>query len=266
MSVKRAVLAAFLLALTAAVPGAALAETRFSFTSGLDYSSGDYGGTEDTEIVTVPLIGRLTMDNWEVRVSVPYRSITGPADIDEDGGAEGGGIARTDTESGLGDTTIDVTYKFDEVLGEDTYFETTGRVRLPTGDEDKGLGNGATDYGVIGELGYGGDSNGVYVSAGRRFLGDNDSGTEREDGWQAGVGGWIRAGERSRIGVSYTWREATRDGRDDPSEAGAYFSHALSDQLRVSVSAAAGLSDASPDYRAGVRLTWRSEDFRRPDR
>jgi hypothetical protein len=266
MSISRAAVAAVLMASAAAVPQMASAETRFSFTSGVEYSSGDYGGTEDTEIVTVPLIGRLTMDKWEIRVSVPYRSITGPADIDEDGGAEGGAIARTDTESGLGDTTIDVTREFEDVLGDDTYFQATGRVRLPTGDEDKGLGNGATDYAAIGELGYNGDSNGLYVSAGRRFLGDSDSGSEREDGWQAGVGGWIRTSERSRVGLSYTWREATRDGRDDPSEAGAYLSYALSDQLRMSVSAAAGLSDASPDYRAGVRFTWRSEEFQRPGR
>jgi hypothetical protein len=238
MSISRAAVAAVLMASAAAVPQIASAQTRFSFTSGVEYSSGDYGGTEDTEIVTVPLIGRLTMDKWEIRVSVPYRSITGPADIDEDGGAEGG----------------------------DTYFQATGRVRLPTGDEDKGLGNGATDYAAIGELGYNGDSHGLYVSGGRRFLGDSDSGSEREDGWQAGVGGWIRTSERSRVGLSYTWREATRDGRDDPSEAGAYLSYALSDQLRMSVSAAAGLSDASPDYRAGVRFTWRSEEFQRPGR
>jgi hypothetical protein len=261
MKIARAVLAAVIIA----IPGTALADTRFSFTSGVEYSSGDYGGTEETEIISVPLIGRLTMGNWEFRASIPYRSITGPANVaDEDAG--GGSTARSDTESGFGDTTLDVTYRFDDALGEDTYIDTTGRVRLPTGDEDKGLGNGATDYALIGELGYSGDSNGAYVSAGRRFLGDADDGDEREDGWQASVGGWMRAGERGRVGVSYTWRESSSGDGDAPSEAGAYYSRALSDQLRVSVSAAAGLSDASPDYRAGVRFTWRSDDFRRPDR
>jgi hypothetical protein len=262
MKTTRAVLAAVLIA----IPGAAHADTRFSFTTGVEYSSGDYGGTEDTEIISVPLIGRLTAGDWEFRASIPYRSITGPADVADDGGDDGGGVARTDTESGFGDTTLEVTYRFDDALGEDTYFDTSGRVRLPTGDEDKGLGNGATDYALIGELGYNGDSNGAYVSAGRRFLGDADDGDEREDGWQAAVGGWVGVGERSRIGASYTWRESSSGDGDAPSEAGAYYSHTLSDQLRVSVSAAAGLSDASPDYRAGVRFTWRSEDFRRPDR
>lgn len=251
----------------------ASAETRLSFSSGVDYSSGDYGDTMDTEVVAVPLSARLATDNWSFRVSLPYLSITGPADVADtlDGGGDAGDgagadgtIARTGTERGFGDTSISATRSFRRLGGRDSnaYFDLTARVRLSTGDESKGLGVGTTDYILNGELGSSGDVGGGYVSAGYRSLGDR-KGVNRQDGWQAGVGGWLRAGDKTRVGAFYSWRDASLDGNEDPSEVGAYVSYRMSEALRVSVNAAAGLSEASPDYSAGVRFTWRSDPIHR---
>ncbi len=251
----------------------ASAETRLSFSSGVDYSSGDYGDTTDTEVVSVPLSARLATDNWSFRVSIPYLSITGPADVADtvDGGGDGGDgtgadgtIARTGTERGFGDTTISATRSFRRLGGRDSnaYFDLTGRLRVSTGDESKGLGVGTTDYILNGELGTSGDAGGGYFSAGYRSLGDR-KGVNRQDGWQAGVGGWLRAGDKTRVGAFYSWRDASIEGNQDPSELGAYVTYRMSDALRVSVNAGAGLSEASPDYSAGVRFTWRSAPIRR---
>jgi hypothetical protein len=245
----------------------ALAETRVSFASGVDYSSGDYGETVDTEVVSVPLVGRVITENWSFRVSVPYLSITGPADVADtsegggDGGDTGGGdgaIVRTGTERGIGDTTVSATRSFRRLGGSRAYLDVSGRVRFPTGDEEKGLGVGTTDYTLSGELGTSGEPGGVWVSAGRRFLGDR-TGVDRQDGWQASLGGWLRAGEQTRVGASYWWRDASIDGNEEPSGVSAYVSYRMSDSLRLSVTGGAGLSDATADYTAGVRLTWRSD-------
>jgi hypothetical protein len=259
----------YLTALAAGVAAAAVgvapasAETRVSFASGVSYSSGDYGETTDTEVTSVPLSARVTMDDWSFRASVAYLSITGPADVADttDGGGDGGAgtIARTGTERGLGDTTLAVTRSFRRLGGSRAYFDLSGRVRLPTGDEETGLGVGATDYTLNGELGNSGEAGGGYVSAGRRFLGDPDSTSVRQDGWQAGVGGWLRAGENTRVGGYYWWREASFDGGEDPSGVGAYVSYRLSDDLRLSVTGGAGLNEATADYSAGLRLTWRAD-------
>ena len=252
-----------------AMAGAASAETRVSFASGVDYSSGDYGGVIDTEVVSVPLSARLAGDKWSVRVTIPYLSITGPADVADnvegggDGGDTGGGggaIVRSGTDRGFGDTTFALTRSFRHLGGDDSnvYVDVTGRVRLPTGDDEKGLGVGTTDYTLSSEIGNSGRAGGGYVTLGRRFLGDRDR-SDRQDGWQGGVGGWFRAGENTRIGASYSWREASLDSNEDPAQAGIYVSHRLSDALRVSVNLSDGLSAASADYSAGVRFTWRSD-------
>lgn len=262
--------AGLLTALGAFAGSAASADTRVSFASGVDYSSGNYGQTVDTEVISVPLTARVITGHWAFRASIPYLSIKGPADVADtteggDGGGDpggGGSLARTGTENGFGDLSLQVTRSFRHVGGEDSgaYFEVTGRVRLPTGDEDRGMGVGATDYTVLGELGNSGDSGGVYVNGGWRFLGDR-TGSEREDGAQAGVGAWLRAGEGARIGVSASWREASSQGNDDPASASLYWSQRLNDNLRLSINAGAGLSDSSADYTGGVRLTWRSDRF-----
>lgn len=272
MSRRISALAALLAAPAVVFAGAAQAETRVSFASGVDYSSGDYGDVTDTEVVSVPLSGRLTSGDWSFRVSIPYLSITGPADVADviEGGGDGGDgtgsegtIVRTGTESGFGDTSLSLTRRFRDIGGSESnlYVDVTGRMRLPTGDEETGLGVGATDYALSGEIGNSWDAGGAYVSAGRRFLGERDTGSDRQDGWQARVGGWLRAGEKTRYGAYYSWREASIEGNEDPSEVGANLSHRMSEALRVSVNASAGLSDASPDYSAGVSFTWRTEAF-----
>lgn len=243
--------------------GVAHADTRVSFSSGVEFSAGDYGGTTQTEVTSIPLSVRVASDDWSFRAFVPYLSITGPADVTdttdgEGGGGSGDGVVRTGTESGLGDLSLSATRSFRKLGGANAYFDLTGRVRLPTGDENKGLGVGATDYTLSGELGNSNQAGGAYISAGRRFLGERGD-RERQDGWQASLGGWLRAGEKARLGGFYYWREASSDVAADPSELGGYVSYRFSDALRVSLNATAGLSEASPDYSTGIRFTWRSD-------
>lgn len=238
--------------------GTAQAETRLSFSTGVEYSSGEYGGEETTEVIAVPFGVRLTVDNWTFRASSSYLYVSGPADISDDGESGGGpgAVVRSGSERGVGDTTLSVERAFREIGGSDLYAEVGVRARLPSGDEEKGLGVGAVDYSVVSEAGIATDIGGAYVSAGYRFLGERDSGPERQDGMQAGVGAWVPVGNRVRVGAFGNWREGSVDGNDDPSSAGAYVSYRVAERLRVTFSASGGLSDASPDYTAGVRFNW----------
>jgi len=159
--------------------------------------------------------------------------------------------------SGIGDASVALTYSLDALGDSPAYVDFTGRVRLPTGDEDKGLGVGATDYVASTELGWDGDPGGVYVSAGRRFLGDVDT-FERVDGWQASAGGWVNISDSAVIGAYYDWRNASvRDG-EDPSSVEAYVSWRLNEAWKIELNGGVGLSDASADYTAGLTVIWRS--------
>ncbi len=241
-----------------AMAGTAQAEVRLSFSTGVDYSSGEYGGEDTTEVISVPFGVRLSVDDWTFRASSSYLHVTGPADISEDSetGGSSGVVVRDGAERGIGDTTVSVDKAFRRIGGSNAYVQVSARARLPTGDEERGLGVGVVDYSLVTEAGISSDAGGVYVSTGYRFLGQRDDGTQREDGMQAGIGAWLPAGNRARVGAFGSWREASVEGNDDPANAGAYVSYRMSERLRVTFTASGGLSDASPDYTAGIRFNW----------
>ena len=276
-------LAASILALAAAIASAApaVAETTLRLSTGVDYSSGKYGGTERTDVIVAPISAKVSSGPWSVRATLPVISIRGPASavvIDDVGsggagtvgsstGTTAGGEVSTGTgarktTTGFADLSLTGTYTFDNLFGQKrTYLDVIGRVRLPTGDEGKNLSLGVTDYGLAGELGYIGKDAGAYVLGGRRFLHDA-KGITRVDGWQAEVGGWVRASERTVVGGSVDWRDAsTRIGKD-VSEASAYVSYKLTEKVRVGATASAGLTDSAADYGVGLNLSWK-HDFGR---
>jgi hypothetical protein len=236
--------------------GVARAETALSFATGVEYSSGEYGSEETTEVVAVPFAVRLTVDEWTFRASSSYLDVTGPADISEDGESGGSAFVRDSSERGFGDTTLSLERAFRRIGGSHAYAAITARVRLPTGDEEKGLGVGTVDYALLGEVGISNDLGGAYVSAGYRFVGERDNGPERKDGMLAGIAAWLPVGNRMRVGAFGNWRQASVEGNDDPATAGAYVSYRMAERLRVTFTATGGLSDASPAYIAGVRFNW----------
>lgn len=258
----------------------AYAETRLQASSGVQYSDGKYGETTSTSALIVPFSLRATFGSWSIRASVPYVTVDGPADVSEiiddssgrgsssgsgssgsgSGSGSGGGgddFADSRSVSGIGDASVALTYSLDAIGDSPAYVDFTGRVRLPTGSEEDGLGVGATDSIALTEIGWDGDGGGVFASAGRRFLGAVDA-FERVDGWQASAGAWLNVSDSAVIGAYYDWRNSSvRDG-EDPSSVEAYVSWRLNDTWKVEVNGGVGLSDVSADYTAGLTFIWRS--------
>lgn len=268
--------------------GAAHAQTRVQASTGLQYSSGEYGETTSTSAVVVPFSARVSFGSWSLRASIPYITVDGPADvseiIDDHGGSSSGsgssssgsgssgsgsGDANDDdnpagptfsddrSTSGLGDASLAATYSFDAIADSPAYVDITGRVRLPTGSEREGLGVGATDYFAVTELGWDANAGGAFVSGGRRILGNVDD-VERVDGWQAAAGGWFNVSDAVVLGAYYDWRDSSVRGGEDPSSVEAYITWRMSDSWKIELNAGAGLADTSADYNVGLTLIWRS--------
>lgn len=251
----------------------AAAETSVQFGTGFEYSTGEYGAAEDTTIYEIPFSVRLKSGNWTFRAKVPLAAVDGPGGVvpgDDNGGERdnsgpgGGGDDDDDPvtplgidEFGLADVTLSGTYTFN--LSDNVYLDTTAKVTLPTGDEEKDLGTGETDVSMQAEVGINNDMGGVYLQGGYKQRG----GAGREDGAQALVGGYARLADGVLIGADVSWAEAIVAGGDDLSSAAAYASFRMTDSIRLSLFAETGLSDASADLAAGIGITWRT-NFRRP--
>jgi hypothetical protein len=285
------------LILAAAVSQEAMA-AAFQFSTGVEYSSGDYGEVAITRALSVPFAARMSFGNFSIRASIPYVTVRGPADItvvvEDDGGSNsgsgssgsgsgsgsgssGGGsgsgssgsgssgsgsdgaqVFATDRDvRGFGDTSFALAYSFVDIAASRLYVDVTGRVRLPTGKESVGLGNGTTDYAALTEVGWDGRKGGVYVGGGRRFLGDRAT-VARVDGWQGNAGFWRRLGPLSSVGMQGNWRDASVVGSPDPKSVDFYLNRKLSNSWRMEVSGGAGLSDANADYVVGLTFSWRT--------
>ena len=251
---------------------------------GAEFSTGSYGGTGDTEIYEVPVTFRVRNGDWSFRVRVPFASIQGPGGVvpggpddnggDRDGGdnsgpGNGGGedddpidpslgevVGGIDAQ-GLADMSISATWSHD--LSDSDYLDLTGRVTLPTGDEEKDLGTGETDFTFLAEVGHDFDGAGVYAFGGYKIRG----GATRQDGAQFGAGGYFRPMEGVIAGVDAGWSESSINGLDQSADLTAYTSFSVMKDLRLSVYALTGLTDNAPDFGGGLTLTWRA-DMRRP--
>jgi hypothetical protein len=278
------------LGLMAAVPcGAAAAQLQLS--TGLEFSSGNYGEVEATQTLVVPLAARVSVGGWSFRASVPFVRVRGPADVTiaiEDGGGDdndsggsgsgssgsgGSGSDRSGTggstgnslfaanreESGVGDASFAIGYSMVDIAQTNLYVDLTARVRVPTGNEATGLGSGTTDYAALTEIGWDGRKGGIYVGGGRRFLGNQpDAVVSRIDGWQANTGFWRRMGPKSLVGMQANWRNASVDGGEDPKSIDVYLTRRLTNAWKMEVSGGAGLSDANAAYVVGVNFFWRT--------
>jgi hypothetical protein len=261
---RRQAAASAVLAALLALPAAAWADTNLRFTTGVDYSTGDYGQKQSTDVIYAPLTAKLYTGHWTFRASTGWLSVDGPAAIstvDEDGGGVdtggvGGAIRGRKLRQGFGDTYLGAKYSFEKLGGGPLYFDPQVKVRLPTGDHDKGLGVGATDLIVDGELGADWRTKGVYVDVGRRFQGDSST-LVRQDVWAYSAGGWAKFDARTELGIWYYTRDPSVRGFDRPREIGAYVSRRINAGWRVEFSLYEGLSESSEDFGGAFTITWR---------
>lgn len=244
------------LALTMPLPAMAQDTQEFSVTTGVDYSSGDYGTGADTNILVVPVSARYKVGNLRLTATVPWLRIDGSSAIVGDGA---GGVvidpnAPRTRRSGFGDVSVGVAYQIpEEALGFG--LDLSGRVKLPTAASSKGLGTGKADFSVGAEVSKTFGPVTPFVSVGYRMPGD-PNGIDLHNAWSASGGASLALGKSVLI-ASYDYREATSDFAEDSQELFGAFSTPLTGKLNATLYGTAGLSKGAPDYGLGAMLTFK---------
>jgi hypothetical protein len=118
--------------------------------TGIGRFSGDYDLPDDTNVDVLNFEGRRYFSRGEVRVSVPYLQVEGPADVRFVGGQAVGLPLQlvadgTRRETGLGDIVLRGDYYLHRGTNSSPWVIGVLRIKLPTGDEDKGLSTGEID-------------------------------------------------------------------------------------------------------------------------
>lgn len=227
--------------------------------TGVDYSTGKYGGSTSTEVLYIPFYAKLEAGRWLFRVTVPQVNISsqGRAVI-----VDGRPIVVTDptaprtTASGIGDTVAAIGYNILDGERTGLIFDLIGKVKFPTGDPAKGLGTGEYDYAMQADVAQSIRRYSLLGTVGYRSLG-NPPGVQFQDVWYGGVGLAVRLDDKQSAGVFYDFRQPSTAQGFRQSEFTAFLSRRITPDLKLQIYGIRGLSDGSPAWGCGVMLSRR---------
>ena len=230
------------------------------FSAGLGRFTGDYGEEEDTTLDVLSLNARRYFTRGEVQLSVPYLTVDGdnvrlvddrPVAIP--GGAIPGGQNK---ESGLGDVVLRGEYYVRTGTSTSPWVIALLRLKLPTGNDERGLGTGATDVEAgVGWIRRHGPVNWL-ADIGYTFVGGS-GGFDPKNVWRMGAGLSVPFGMEERNNT-YAYLENRTNrfaGSEDRRSLAVGVGTSLDEakRMRVSASAFFGLSDTAEDW--GLYLT-----------
>jgi hypothetical protein len=230
--------------------------STFKLESGISYSRGDYGLASDTTVWVVPVSAVYDFDRWSFRTTVPWVHIEGPATVFGDVGTGGtGGPLRptSGAESGIGDSVLSLTYKANPGA-QNLNVDLTGRIKLPTGDDAKGLGTGKTDYYAQVDLYRTFGTITPFGTIGYRWLGSGRY--HLQDGAYVSGGLLYTLMPGTSVGAAVEWRDKLVAGADSATEASLLLFRRIDEHWNVSFSVMKGFTDASANYGASGQFSF----------
>lgn len=219
---------------------------------GVFASEGDYGEADSTTMLALPVSYKLSHAHWSFRLATALVRIQGPGNVDL-ASVPAGGATRTEAEAGIGDVFVSSSRVFSN-RAMNMWWEPYGKVKIPSGEPDKGLGTGEFDWEFGAELSRRmGAASFAFTKGAYRWRGDS-SVVELNDGLSAGVGWMYAATQDWRGGVMLDYRRAASATSSPAREVTVFATHKLNTQRSVTFYLIGGLSDASPDIGGGLQL------------
>lgn len=241
----------------------------FDLSVGSNYSTGTYGGDITTEIWSLPLGVGYRSGNWTFRASVPWVRIDGASSVVPGAGPllnlnpnrrgpvilppgqQEPEVARS-SASGIGDAVLSASWAALQTEGG-FGLDLGARVKLPTADEDKGLGTGATDFGVSMDLFQALDALTLFGGLSYTNYGSTDF-IELDNALGANAGFSYAFSPRSTGGLMLDYREQISRNGEAQNELTGFYNLRVGQGSRLQLYALRGLDDGSPDWGAGVSL------------
>jgi hypothetical protein len=226
-------------------------EGELTLGGGLHYSSGDYSTGTTTRITSLAATARYETGPWLYKATLPYLKVSGESSVIPGLGRVRGGAARSRSESGLGDIVLSATYAAYYDKASTLGIDLTGKLKLGTADEDKGLGTGEHDvifladlYRTFGRvLGFGG--------IGYHILGD-PPGVPLDNVWSASLGASYKLDDRDSAGLMLEGRQRAAPSGSPQREITGFLIRRLERGWKAQLYALIGLADGSPDWGAGL--------------
>jgi len=234
---------------------------HFQLKLGAGYDQGDFDTSETTHTAYAPVTLRYLGERFDVGVTGSFIYLDSPDDVTVGDGrptvtGEAGG---RDTVAGIGDTIIKARYFLVDDPGPGSYYGGLApfvKLKLPTGDEDRGLGTGEYDVGLGLEFDKQfADIFFIFGDVSYTFMGDPPDQNFR-DRPAASLGFGVRLGTVT-ASVMLDWRRALLSGDDDPLEVLIALGVKASPTTTITPYAFMGLTDGSPEWGIGIEVSYR---------
>ncbi len=262
-----AISAALLLACVS--PAAAEDEPRWSLSSSVNYSVGDYGTGKDTTLIYVPFtLGVKPIDRFSLSLTIPYIRQTSQTVV-----ITGGGVAVrkdkqrqlgtatqsqvTSTEDGLGDLLFKGQYVLLEEKSVLPEISPYLKIKFPTADSDRGLGTGEFDETIGVDLSktlFPGFVS--YLTVAYTFVG-SPAGTKFDNSFGWSVGAAYLVARPFSVFAFLDGSTAISPGQANPLEVRVGADFRLTQALKIFGSVSRGLSDGSADWGGSAGLALR---------
>ena len=250
------------LALLAVSLTAPLTHAQFAASTGFDFSSGKYGLSTKTQITTWNLVGEYSYEGWTAKIVAPHERVTSPVGVIVLNGhpkiqnkLNTLNQGKTQTESGVGDIELLASYDFVHDQQTDWNVSLTGSVKLPTADDEKGLGTGKTDYGLALDLSRSIGRFTPSVGFGYRLIG-NPSGADLKNYAYAsiGLGYWIT--DKTNLNLTFESDQRSSVSSNVDNELSFGLNHHLGKAWDIEAHLVVGLSQAAPDFGTGASVRY----------
>jgi len=238
--------------------GAWAADGQFSLSSGFDYSSGNYGQSASTDILSIPVIGKYETGPWTYRLTVSHIEVTGPGNVVPGiGRGNGQGTSAsgvTSTQSGFGDIIGAATYNLFPGSASEPIIDLTGEIKLGTADRNKGLGTGENDYSAqIDAYQAFGRVTG-FATLGYSILGSS-SAIPLDNVFYIAIGAAYKFDDKLSGGAILDLRQAPSSTSGERRELTGYLNYKLDRDWKVQGYLLQGFADGSPDFGLGALVT-----------
>lgn len=223
------------------------------------YSNGDYGEPIDTEIYYFPVSYAVNYGKFGFQLAVPYLKVTGAGNVLVNVGGINRAVAgsQRETSSGAGDSILSLSYQMNPLTEAALFLDLRLDVKLPSADENRGLGTGETDYSVQLDLSKNVSDSVLFATVGYSFRGKSDIYQGLKDSAFAQFGIAKPLGPSFNIGMFYDFREQASVFSPEIHELVPYFSWQFSPNWTFTGMTSWGFTDASADVTALGQLSYR---------
>ncbi|OGR98547.1 MAG: hypothetical protein A2016_00470 [Elusimicrobia bacterium GWF2_62_30] len=231
------------------LPAAAGAE-NWKLSSSFNYDTGKYGTEYRTDSVYMPFTLKRYYSEGDLSVTVPYLSQSSRGQVTWVGGkpvrsSDRNAAATASKASGLGDIMLRGTYNLKQDGPGSCALALAGKLKLPSADEDKGLGTGEMDEGAGLEFAKEINSWTLLADGYYTIIGD-PAGVEYNNQVSLDLGFYAPLRENLGLTVMYETQSALVDGNADPRSLSGTLSYAVPEGMQISCGVALGMSDGSP--------------------